>query len=271
MGSIRDISIVLTGASSGIGRATALALAKEHARLFLVARRTDLLTSLEEDVKRLGGTAFSQSLDLSRRENVEKMMQAGFERLGRIDVLINNAAFGYFGTVEHTPPDLVREIFALNFEAPLTAIQLAIPIMRTQGGGQIINISSVAGKRGIPLSGIYSATKFALNGISDSLRVELRNSGIRVSTINPGATRTQFGEAIRKGDVSGSFKPIGPSQSAEQVAASIIRCIHHPKAEVYPYWAGRIVAYLSTIAPGLVDAVVLRSFRDRMSSQEPEA
>ena len=265
---MKDKAILLTGASSGIGRATALMLAHEKARLFLVARREELLTSLEEEVRRLGGTAHSQVLDLSRREDVEIMVRKAQEKLGRIDVLINNAAFGYFGTVEHTAPDLIREIFAVNFEAPLIASQLAIPIMRRQGSGHIINISSVAGKRGLPLTGIYSATKFALNGLVEALRVELRDTNILVSTVNPAGTRTEFGQAIRMGDVTGTFKPLGHSQSAEEVARSIVRCIHYPKLEVYPYWPGRIFAWASTIAPSLVDAIVARSFRERIRARK---
>src|SRR4029077_20351281 len=100
---------------------------------------------------------------------------------GRIDVLINNAGFGFFGTVESTPPSVVREIFALNFDAPLYASQLVISIMRAQGNGHILNIASVAGKRGLPLSAVYSATKFALDGLTQGLRLEVKAAGIDVS------------------------------------------------------------------------------------------
>src|SRR5207253_5127403 len=134
------------------------------------------------------------------------------ERFGRIDGLINNAGFGYLGSVESTSPEVVREIFDLNFEAPLLASQLAIPIMRGQGGGHIINVSSIVGKRGLPLSGIYCATKFALNGISESLRIELKSSNIDVSIINPAATQTEFGEHVRYGDVKTRFKSLGRIQ-----------------------------------------------------------
>jgi short-subunit dehydrogenase len=263
---IKDKAIVITGASAGIGRATALILAKKGARLFLTARRTAHLTELEREIKALGGTAYSQSLDLSKRQDVETMVRVARDKLGRIDVLINNAGFGYFGTVEETPSELIHEIFALNFEAPVLASQLVIPTMRQQGGGHIINISSVAGKRGVPLAGVYSATKFALNGVSESLRIELHNSNIHVSIINPAATRTEFGDVIRKGDATTSYRSMGPSQSAEQVAASIVRCIERPKIEVYPFWAGRLIACINAIAPSIVDAVILRSARGRMSS-----
>ena len=194
--SIAGKVIIITGASSGIGRATALALAKEQPHLVLVARRQNRLESLEELVVAAGAGARIMTLDLRLKENVEKMIRSTHEEFGRIDVLVNNAGFGFFGTVEETSAAVVREIFDLNFEAPLLVSQLVIPIMKSNGGGHIINVSSVAGRRGLPLSGIYCATKFALHAISESLRVELNGSGIDVSIINPVATESEFGELV---------------------------------------------------------------------------
>src|SRR5262245_60832005 len=111
--------IIVTGASSGIGRAVAAALAREHARLVLVARRRPLLESLAEEVQKDGGSAVIVPLDLRDRSQVETMISSTRKQFGRIDVLINNAGFGYLGTVEETPASVVREIFDLNFEAPL--------------------------------------------------------------------------------------------------------------------------------------------------------
>jgi short-subunit dehydrogenase len=262
--SIENKVIIVTGASSGIGRATALALAREGACLMLVARRETLLTQLQDEIRSTRGSSDILVLDLRDKCDVETMIQTTHARHGRIDVLINNAGFGFVGTVEHTPPAVVREIFDLNFEAPLLASQLAIPIMRAHGGGHIINISSVAGKRGLPLSGIYCATKFALNGISETLRLELRDSGIDVSIINPAATYSEFQDHVRKGDVLGKFKAIGHVQRAEEVADAIVGCIRRPAAEVYPYRKSRIFAWINAIAPSLVDKIMIRYFRERM-------
>src|SRR5437867_2798975 len=176
-----------------------------------------MLSVVAEEVKRVGGTPFVLPLDLRQKEHVKQVIHAALDQFGRIDVLINNAAFGFYGSVENTPASVIREIFELNFEAPLVACQLAIPIMRAQGHGHIINVSSVAGKRGLPLSGIYCATKFALNGISEALRVELKDSGIDVSLINPAATQTEFADNVRYGGVTAKFKAIGHIQSAEEV------------------------------------------------------
>ena len=264
---IADKVIIITGASSGIGRATALALGREGAKLVLVARRENLLHEIESEVRSRGGEALPLRLDLREEEQVRRMIHMACERFSRIDVLINNAGFGFYGSVENTPAEVVREIFDLNFMAPLLSCQLVIPIMRAQGGGQIIAVSSVAGKRGLPLSGIYCATKFALNGLSESLRVELRDSGIDVSIINPAATHTEFGNSVRHGDVVAKFRPMGHIQSAEEVAAAIVRCIKQPKLEVYPYGISRFLVWANAVAPSLVDKVMVRFFRQRLDAR----
>ncbi len=255
--------IIVTGASSGIGRATALALGREGAKLVLVARRENRLRELEAEI---GRDTLVLPLDLRDKQQVEQMIRATVDRYGRIDVLINNAGFGFMGSVESTPQSIVREIFDVNFEAPLLACQLVIPIMRKQGVGHIINVSSVVGRRALPLNGIYCATKFALDGISESLRVELKDFNIDVSIISPASTESEFGDNVRRGDVQARFTPVWQVQSAEQVANAIVRCIKHPKIEVFPNRISRILAWVNTLAPSLLDKVVLRFFRKRMRS-----
>jgi len=259
--------ILITGASSGIGHATALMLAPERVKLVLVARRENLLKDLAEQCGRGGSTALVLPLDLRSPDQVKKMIHSVLNEFGRIDVLVNNAGFGYYGTVENTPPDIVREIFNLNFEASLLAMQLVIPSMRQQGSGHIINVSSIAGKRGLPLSGIYCATKFALNGISEALRIELQGSGIEVSLVNPAATETEFGTNVRYGDVTRKFKAMGRVQSAEEVALAIVQCMKQPKKEVYPYRVGKLVVWANALIPSMVDKVMIRLYRNRMQAR----
>jgi short-subunit dehydrogenase len=244
-----------------------MALAPERPRLVLVARREQRLVSLAGEVEKAGATALVLPLDMCEADQVKKMVHSTQDHFGAIDVLINNAAFGYYGSVENTPPDLVRDIFDVNFQAPLLACQLVIPIMRARGGGHIINVSSVAGKRGLPLSGIYCATKFALQGISEALRIELQGSGIDVSIINPAATHTEFGDSIRRGDVTEKFKAMGHVQSAEEVARAIVECIQHPKLEVYPYRKSRLLVWGNALAPSLVDKIIQRFFRERIRAR----
>jgi short-subunit dehydrogenase len=230
----------------------------------LVARRENLLASLAEEVDARGGTSLVLPLDLRHKDHVKTMVHSTQKQFGRIDVLINNAGFGFYGSVETTPPEVVREIFDLNFEAALLACQLVIPIMKANRGGHIINISSVAGRRGLPLNGVYSATKFALNGMSEALRIELQGTGIDVSIINPAATQTEFGDSVRYVDVKQKFKAMGHVQSSDEVAAVIVRCIKKPKVEVYPYGVSRLMSWANAIAPSLVDKIIMHVYRDRM-------
>jgi short-subunit dehydrogenase len=261
---IRDKVVIVTGASSGIGRATSLALARRGARLALVARRQAHLIQLQQDIQKFGASAEILVLDLQLASNVKAMIEFVYESFGRIDVLINNAGFGYFGTVEETTPAIAREIFELNFEAPVLASQLVIPIMRAQKSGHIINVSSIAGKRGLPLSGIYCATKFALNGITEAMRIEVHSAGIHVSLINAAATDTEFRDHVRHMNAVRQFKPIGRVQAAEEVAAAILRCVERPKAEVYPLLESRFVVWVNAIAPVLLDRLMLRYLKERL-------
>jgi short-subunit dehydrogenase len=260
---IADKVIIITGASSGIGRATALALGRERARLVLVARRAALLARLCEEIRSSGGSAEMLALDLRTTESVQTMVDTAFRQSGRIDVLINNAGVGYFGAVEHTADAALREVFALNFAAPLAASQLVIPIMRRQGQGHIINMSSVAGKRGLPLSGAYCASKFALNGITETLRLELMDSNIDVSLIHPAATSSEFHEHVLGGEGPQRSRPMGPVQPAEAVAGAVVRCIRKPRPEVYPNQLGRLLVWLNAVAPSLVDRIMIPYLRDR--------
>jgi short-subunit dehydrogenase len=256
--------VLITGASSGIGRATALELASPEITLILVARRLELLEALEAEVRQIGGAATSIQADLSVPGNVDRMIDCALERHGKIDVLINNAAVGYFGTVANMSREVMGEILALNFTAPVIAIQRVLPVMKAEGRGHIINVSSVVGKRGLPLSGIYCASKFALGGISESLRVELREEDIHVSLVYPVATETDFFDAVHRGDVKGEFSPVGYVQPARDVAKAIARCIRRPRAEVYPYRRTRLLVWFNALFPTVIDRVMTSYVRERL-------
>jgi short-subunit dehydrogenase len=244
--------VIITGASAGIGRETAMLFAKEGCRLGLAARRKDRLEALAKEVKRSGGEAVSVQTDVSEEEQVEQLVRQTTERFGRLDVLINNAGFGLFAKIQDTSVDELREIFATNFAGTFYAIKAVLPLMQRQKAGHIINVSSVAGKRGFPLSGAYCATKFAMNGLTESLRTELRGSGIDVSLVMPVGTATDF-FTVAKNKSDRPSVPLGIVQSAHQVAHAILKCAKKPKAEVYVYPPSRILVLLNAISPGFVD------------------
>lgn len=177
--------VLITGASAGIGEETAKFLAQAGFRVYGAARRIDKLTSL----KRFG--IIPLQVDVSDAESMVKGVQQILDAEGRIDVLINNAGFGLYGAIEDVAIQKARHQFEVNVFGAARLIQLVLPVMRQHESGTIINISSVAGKIAAPMSGWYSASKFAMEGLSDSLRNEVNTFGIRVVLIEPGGIKTE--------------------------------------------------------------------------------
>jgi NADP-dependent 3-hydroxy acid dehydrogenase YdfG len=192
---IRDAVIVVTGASSRIGEATARAAAKSGARLVLLARRTDRIAELAQEL----GDALAVTCDVTRPEQVQQAVQGALERFGRIDALVNNAGQGLHATIEDIGIDDFRELLNLNSVAPLIMIQAVIPIMRKQGAGSIVNVSSGATFATYAGSAAYTSSKSALNMLSGVARLELADAGIVVSTMHPSITATEFYGSVKSG------------------------------------------------------------------------
>ncbi len=254
---IRNQTVLITGASSGIGYVTALELARRGARLGLAARREDRLESLARSVAECGAQAFACRTDVRERSQVERFVQMALERFQTVDVLINNAGYGIRARIEDTTPEEYLDLLQVNLLGTVYGIHAVLPAMKRQKRGHIINVSSVAGKRAMPQSGAYSSTKFAVNGMSEALRVELKPYGVRVSTVLPVSTATEFFDVA--GRKSGKpAKPVGPIQSSEKVARAIVRCIERPRPEVFCFPPSRALAVLNNLAPGLVDRIAAR-------------
>lgn len=243
---------IITGASSGIGREAALALAREGAHTVLAARREEKLREVADAIRAIGGDALIVRTDVGSQSQVEHLVEASIRRFGRIDILVNNAGYGLFATVEDTTADDVRRIFDVNFLGAFYAIKTVLPIMRQQGRGHIINVSSVVGKRALPYSGAYCATKSALISLSESLRVELAGTGIDVSVVCPADTASEFFD-VAETKYERRVRPTGPVQSAAQVAQTIVKIARHPKSEVMTFKPARLLAVANALSPGLVD------------------
>ncbi len=181
---------------------------------------------------------------------------------GRLDVAICNAGFGYYGTLEGTPPEIMRRMMDVNFLGTYYTARAALPGFRAQGHGHLIFISSIVGRRGIPLMGGYSATKAAQAGLAESLRSELVGTNIHVSAVYPVSTETEFRSAMQR-DYGYTVSGLGPKQDVSEVAAAIVRCIEHPRAEVYPHTKSRALAVLNAVAPAFTDRLVRRYGRSR--------
>ncbi len=183
---------IVTGASSGIGRATALQLVAQGYTVYAAARRTEKMA--EAQVEGL----IPIFLDVTSEEAITKAVDQIMQDTGRIDVLVNNAGYGLMGSIEETSLEAARQQFEVNVFGLMNLTQMILPIMRRQRQGHIINISSVVGRLGMPVNGWYSASKHALEALSDALRIETRPFGIKVTVIEPGAIKTEFGNVAKE-------------------------------------------------------------------------
>jgi short-subunit dehydrogenase len=254
---------VITGASSGIGLATAEALAREGAHVVLGARRADRLEAAVMRLRQTGARAEAVTTDVTVESDVVRLVNHAHSVFGRVDAVICNAGFGYYGTVEETPPEVMRRMMDVNFMGAYHGARAAMPIFRTQGHGHLLFVSSIVGRRGIPLMSGYSATKYAQAGFAESLRSELVPTNIHVTVVYPVSTATEFRAAMER-DYGHSVSGLGPKQSVERVAEAIVKCIKRPRPELYPHAKSRALAVLNIIAPGFTDRLVQRYGRKRV-------
>jgi NADP-dependent 3-hydroxy acid dehydrogenase YdfG len=221
---INGAVILVTGASSGIGAATARAASRAGARLVLAARREDRIRQLADEL----GDAVHIRCDVTDRDQVDAAVTAATEAFGRIDVLVNNAGQGLQATIDEIDPDEFRALLDLNVVAPLRTMAAVLPIMRKQGTGSIVNVSSGIAFSTLPGSGAYSSSKAALAKLSAIARAELAGTGITVSTMYPFITATEFLGSLRAGHQDAERMERGVTarpQRPEQVAEAILSLI----------------------------------------------
>jgi NADP-dependent 3-hydroxy acid dehydrogenase YdfG len=195
-GQLADKVALVTGASSGIGEATALALAAAGATVAVAARRADRLEGLVKKIEAAGGKALALAGDMTVEADAIQAVEDTVAKLGRIDILINSAGVMQAGGIENADLDEYRRVFDINLFATLYTCKAAVPHMLSQGGGDIVTISSLAGRKGGPQTNAYSASKHAVNSMTDAMRQELGGRNIRVCTLMPGATTTEVGDSI---------------------------------------------------------------------------
>lgn len=255
--------VAITGASAGIGRATAVQLAAQGAAVVVSARRADRLDELVTEIRASGGRALAVPADVARIEDVQNLVTRAVSEFGRLDVMICNAGIGFHGTLDETPIDAMRRLVDVNLMGTLYAARAAIDIFKRQNVGHIIAVSSIAGRRGIGGSSLYSATKAAQIGFIEALRAEFHGTPLRASVVLPVSTETEFLPAIAR-DFGHEISALGPRQSADSVAKAIVRCVISPRPEVYPFSRARVLALLSVLAPGYADRAVRKYTRRRV-------
>lgn len=205
--SLRDKVAIITGASSGIGEATARRLAESGARVVLAARRVERLEALAADIERREGTALVAPTDVTDERSVQRLARTALDAFGRIDILINNAGIMPLSPISKLRVEEWDRMIDVNIKGVLYCIAATLPTMLEQGSGHIINVSSVAGRRPFPSGTVYSATKFAVRAISQGLRLELSPiNGIRVTDIEPGVVATELTHHITDNETANRFQ-----------------------------------------------------------------
>jgi NADP-dependent 3-hydroxy acid dehydrogenase YdfG len=256
---LKGAVVVITGASSGIGRATALAFAKSGARLELCARRLDRLNAVAEQCRKAGSPEVNvRVVDVGQKAQARTFIAAAIRDYERLDVLVNNAGIGWFGPLHEMPEEKVDEMIATNLKGVINTTQSALPWMLERHRGVIINVASVAGFRPSPYGAVYGATKHAVVGLSHALRGELSGTGVKVCVVYPHVTSgTEFFEH--------GARAVGPSYPAWWVANLIVRTARFPRrdAMVFPL---RVVNLAEPVFGGLIDHAI-GEIRRRRSPQ----
>ncbi len=256
--------IIITGASSGIGAATAKVFASEGYRVVLAARRKEQLNSLAEEVQVTGGEALVVPTDITQLSQIENLVYQSLEHFGQIDILLNNAGLGRLSWLEKLDPvnDIEFQI-QVNLIGLIQMTRAVLPHMIARKQGHIINIGSIAGLIATPTYSVYAATKYGLRGFTEALRREVSIHGIYVSGIYPGGVATEFSEKAgikRKTNIS---TPRFLKLTADDVARSVFNVTKKPYRAVIIPGLMRPTVWLSVIFPGLVDWIIERRFTKR--------
>lgn len=265
----RKVAIV-TGASSGIGAATAEELARRGYAVLLAARRTEKLEQVAQRCRAAGGEPLVVATDVRQVAQVDALVALAVAKFGRLDVCVNNAGYGLHALVHETSVEQMRAIFEVNYFGAFYGCRAAARVMMAQRSGHIFNVSSVIGKRGVPFNGAYCATKFALCGLTDSLRVEMRPHHVRVTAVCPALTDTEFFEAVEGRPDSGKplYAKLRGLTPPGVIARKIVQTIGRKTPELVFTPGGRFLAILSALWPGGADKLMLMYQKKLLAAQK---
>ncbi|HVX10091.1 MAG TPA: SDR family NAD(P)-dependent oxidoreductase [Pirellulales bacterium] len=254
---LAEIRVLITGASSGIGAALAIELATRHARLVLNGRREEKLQEVADRIRAAGGQAVLAPGDVTDRTARSAALAAADREFGGLDILINNAGVSAWGIFDQAQEDRLRRIMETNFFALAELTREAVPYLQRGRAPLVVNVASILGHRGIPFQAEYCASKFAVRGLSEAIRPELRRLNIDLLVVSPGTTESEFFDHLleRAADLPWRRRRGVPaSQVARQTARAMIRGRH----EIIPSGQGRLLVWLNRLFPRLVDAWMQR-------------
>ncbi len=260
---IKGKVVIVTGASSGIGEATARQFAQEGAKVVLAARRVDRLESLAQEIHKMGTGAETLVVqaDLSKLEDIQSLINQTLNKFGRIDVLVNNAGFGRLDWLENLDPKKdIQAQFDVNVLGVVQTTRQALPVMIKQRSGHIINMCSMAGLVATPTYSIYAACKHAVHGFSEALRREVKPWGIDVSMIYPGGVTTEFGQHAGIKRKTQATTPGFLLLSAQDVGRAVVQLVYHPRPMWIIPWLWSFTVWMNRNLNWLVDYTTINRF-----------
>ncbi len=260
---IKGKVVIVTGASSGIGEATAREFGRQGAKVVLAARRVDKLQTLAQEIDAMGtvAQAYVIQADLSKLEDIQRLIVDTIAIFGRIDVLVNNAGFGRLDWLENLDP--IKDIQAqidVNVMGVIQTTRQVLPVMIAQRSGSIINMCSMAGLVATPTYSIYAASKHAVHGFSEALRREVKPWGIDVSLIYPGGVVTEFTAHAGIKRKTNATTPKFMLLTAEQVGKAVVKLVRHPRRMWIIPWLWSVTVFMNRFFPGLVDRTTINNF-----------
>lgn len=260
--------VLITGASSGIGRALAFAFGREGANIVICARKAEALTTVSAELRRAGIDNLALTADVAVESDVKNLIEQAVAHYGRLDILINNAGISMRSTVLDADPEVFRKLMDINYMGTVYATRYALPhILKTQGS--VVGISSIAGFRGLPVRAGYSASKFAMNGFLEALRTELLHTGVHVLTACPGFTASNIRVASLNGSghqTGESMRDEGNMMSAEECAEHILKAVKKRKRELILTTQGKLTVWLNKLFPALTDRLVYNTLAKEKDS-----